>query len=66
MIFIVLQSVGLSEHVGVDIIVGTMLAVDRPLDMCRTIVNVTGDAAVSMIVAKSVGKLKDPKDVSKN
>jgi Na+/H+-dicarboxylate symporter len=34
--------------------------------MCRTIVNVTGDAAVSMIVAKSVGKLKDPKDVNKN
>ena len=33
--------------------------------MCRTIVNVTGDAAVSMIVAKSVGKLKDPKDVNK-
>ena len=29
--------------------------------MCRTIVNVTGDAAVSMIVAKSVGKLKDLK-----
>ncbi len=43
-----------------------IIAVDRPLDMCRTIVNVTGDAAVSMIVAKSVGKLKDPKDVSKN
>ena len=34
--------------------------------MCRTIVNVTGDAAVSMIVAKSVGKLKDPKDVGEN
>jgi hypothetical protein len=27
---------------------------------------VTGDAAVSMIVAKSVGKLKDPNDVNKN
>jgi Na+/H+-dicarboxylate symporter len=28
--------------------------------MCRTVVNVTGDAAVSMVVAKSTGKLKDP------
>jgi Na+/H+-dicarboxylate symporter len=26
--------------------------------MCRTVVNVTGDAAVSMVVAKSTGKLK--------
>lgn len=37
-----------------------IFAVDRPLDMCRTVVNVTGDAAVSMIVAKSVGKLGEP------
>lgn len=38
-----------------------IFAVDRPLDMCRTVVNVTGDAAVSMMVAKSQGKLGDPK-----
>lgn len=38
-----------------------IFAVDRPLDMCRTVVNVTGDAAVSMLVAKSVDKLSDPK-----
>jgi len=37
-----------------------IFAVDRPLDMCRTTVNVTGDAAVSMIVAKSIGKLEAP------
>jgi Na+/H+-dicarboxylate symporter len=37
------------------------IAVDRPLDMCRTTVNVTGDAAVSMLVAKSIGKLGEPK-----
>ena len=37
-----------------------IFAVDRPLDMCRTTVNVTGDAAVSMIIAKSIGKLGDP------
>ena len=38
-----------------------IFAVDRPLDMCRTVINVTGDATVSMVVAKSVGKLGDPK-----
>ncbi len=38
-----------------------IFAVDRPLDMCRTAVNVTGDAAVSMLVAKSIGKLGEPK-----
>jgi proton glutamate symport protein len=37
-----------------------IFAVDRPLDMCRTVVNVTGDATVSMIVAKSQGKLGVP------
>ena len=37
-----------------------IFAVDRPLDMCRTVVNVTGDASVSMLVAKSVGKLGIP------
>ena len=37
-----------------------IFAVDRPLDMCRTTVNVTGDAAVSMLVAKSVDKLGRP------
>ena len=38
-----------------------IFAVDRPLDMCRTVVNVTGDAAVSMLVAMSIGKLGEPK-----
>ena len=38
-----------------------IVAVDRILDMCRTTVNVTGDAVVAMLVAKSVGKLGDPK-----
>ncbi len=37
-----------------------IFAVDRPLDMCRTTVNVTGDAMVSMLVANSVGKLGNP------
>lgn len=38
-----------------------IFAVDRPLDMCRTVINVTGDATVSMMVAKSQGKLGEPK-----
>lgn len=37
--------------------IGLILGVDRLLDMVRTAVNVTGDAAVSVIVAKSEGKL---------
>ncbi|MBY5957084.1 dicarboxylate/amino acid:cation symporter [Membranicola marinus] len=55
MLVIVLSSVGIPEA-GLALI----FAVDRPLDMCRTIVNVTGDASVSMIVAKSLGKLGVP------
>ena len=38
-----------------------IFAVDRPLDMCRTVINVTGDATVSMLVAKSADKLGEPK-----
>jgi len=52
----VLAAIGVPEA-GLALI----FAVDRPLDMCRTVANVTGDAAVSMLVAKSVGKLGDPK-----
>ena len=56
MIFIVLDSVGLGSHAGVGIIVGTMLAVDRPLDMVRTMVNVFSDSVGSAIIAKSEGE----------
>jgi len=37
--------------------IGLILGVDRLLDMIRTAVNVSGDAAVSVIVAKGEGKL---------
>ena len=50
MLVIVLAQAGIPEA-GLALI----FAVDRPLDMCRTIVNVTGDAAVSSIVNKSLG-----------
>jgi len=55
MIFIVLKSVGLSDHPEVGIMVGTMLAVDRPLDMLRTMVNVTSDSIGAAIIGKSEG-----------
>ena len=55
MIFIVLKSVGLSDHPQVGILVGTMLAVDRPLDMLRTMVNVTSDSIGAAIIGKSEG-----------
>jgi len=36
--------------------VGTMLAVDRPLDMYRTMVNVASDSIGAVVVAKSEGE----------
>lgn len=48
MLAMVLKQVGLPVE-GIALIIG----VDRLLDMARTAVNVTGDAAVSCIVAKS-------------
>ena len=47
MLVIVLSSIGIDPE-GIALI----FAVDRPLDMCRTSINVTGDASVSMIVSK--------------
>jgi len=55
MLVIVLAQAGIPEA-GLALI----FAIDRPLDMLRTVVNVTGDATVSMVVAKSVGKLHEP------
>ncbi|MFT7160887.1 MAG: Na+/H+-dicarboxylate symporter, partial [Bacteroidia bacterium] len=48
MMVIVLQSVGLNPAW-----IAIIFPVDRILDMCRTVVNITGDATVSTIVAKS-------------
>lgn len=56
MLVIVLAQAGIPEA-GLALI----FAIDRPLDMCRTTVNVTGDACVSMLIAKSLGKLGEPK-----
>ena len=60
MLVIVLEAVNFpADKLAIGL--ALIFAVDRPLDMCRTIVNVTGDATVSMLVAKSVGKLGKPK-----
>ena len=55
MIFIVTQAVGFKDT-DVAMIIGTMLAVDRPLDMFRTMVNVTSDSVGTAIIAKSEGE----------
>ena len=58
MLVIVLESIGFpSDKLAVGL--ALIFAVDRPLDMARTVINVTGDAMVSVVVAKSVGKLND-------
>lgn len=55
MLVIVLGQAGIPEA-GLALI----FAVDRPLDMLRTVVNVTSDSTVSSIVAKSEGLLGEP------
>lgn len=55
MLIVVLESIGVPAA-GIALI----FAIDRPLDMLRTTVNVTSDACVAMLVGKSVGKLGKP------
>lgn len=52
MLLIVLRSVGVPEE-GIALILG----VDRFLDMCRTVPNITGDASAAVIVAGAEGVL---------
>ena len=55
MIFIVTSAVGLTDP-QVGVIVGAMLAIDRPLDMFRTMVNVTSDSVGAAVIATSEGE----------
>jgi len=48
LIVVVLQSVGVPGE-GIGIILG----IDRFLDMCRTVLNVTGDLAIATCVSRS-------------
>ncbi len=52
MLVIILEAIGVPSA-GIALILG----VDRILDMIRTVVNVTGDAAVATIVASTEGQL---------
>jgi len=54
MLVIILEAVGVPAA-GIALILG----VDRILDMCRTVTNVTGDATVATVVAASEGQLHD-------
>jgi Na+/H+-dicarboxylate symporter len=55
MLIIVLEAVGLPPD-GIAVI----LAVDRLMDMCRTVINVSGDGMTSILVAKSEGESITP------
>jgi DAACS family dicarboxylate/amino acid:cation (Na+ or H+) symporter len=55
-LILVLEAVGIPGE-GIAMVVG----VDRVLDMCRTVVNVTGDMLAATFVARSEGKLPPPK-----
>jgi Na+/H+-dicarboxylate symporter len=60
MLIIVLEAVGL-DPAGLALI----LAVDRPLDMLRTAVNITGDSAIAAVIASSEGELKSEEEVER-
>ncbi|PRY13155.1 Na+/H+-dicarboxylate symporter [Pontibacter ummariensis] len=60
MLVIVLQQAGIPVE-GIALI----LAPDRILDMIRTTVNVTGDATVSMMVARTEDQLQPPKETAR-
>jgi Na+/H+-dicarboxylate symporter len=55
MIFIILRAIGLTGPEPM-VIVGTMLAIDRPLDMMRTAVNVLSDSCGAAIIARTEGE----------
>lgn len=55
MLVIVLRTIGVPVE-GIALIFG----IDRILDMCRTVVNVTGDATVAVVVAAAEGELFFP------
>ena len=59
MLVIVLDAIGFPKEM-LPIGLALIFAIDRPLDMLRTTINVTGDACVAMLIAKSEGKLGEP------
>jgi len=60
MLVVVLESLDLpAESMAIGL--ALIFAVDRPLDMCRTVVNITGDCMVALVVGKSLNKIHPPK-----
>ncbi len=55
-ILIILRSVGLPDETALAAL-GLLLAVDRPLDMMRTAVNVFSDSCAAVVVARGEGEL---------
>jgi Na+/H+-dicarboxylate symporter len=53
MLVIILEAIGVPSA-GIGLILG----IDRILDMCRTVTNVTGDMTVATVIAASEGQLK--------
>jgi len=51
MLILVLESVGMNPAW-----IALIFPIDRPLDMLRTVVNVTGDATAASVIAKSEGE----------
>ena len=58
MLVIVLESIGIpADKMAIGL--ALIFAIDRPLDMCRTVVNLTGDSMVSVLIASKMGKLHE-------
>ena len=55
-IFIILGAIGIGDNPEAMLIVAAMLSIDRPLDMCRTAVNVYSDSCAAAVVGKWEGE----------
>jgi len=55
MLVMVLESIGFPSET-LPLALTMILAVDRPLDMCRTVVNISGDSFVCVVVEKGLDK----------
>ena len=60
MLVVVLGQIPTENNLDLVPAVALILALDRLLDMMRTVANVTSDATVAMLVANSVGMLGEP------
>ena len=59
MLVIVLESIGIpADKMAIGL--ALIFAIDRPLDMCRTVINITGDSMVSVLIASKMNKIHTP------